>query len=230
VRVEWVRQLNRRLRPARHRVWASVLRLVGRGDLAAVYISRLAKGLFAEDETLLLYRAAREAEGPGDVAEIGSWMGRSCIVLGLALRDAGRADRRIYAIDAHVGSEEHRDFIAQHGSTFAAFQRNVADAGLTDRVEPLVMRSVDAAKVLAERRARLRLLFIDGAHDEASVREDIRSFLPLMQPGGTIALHDCEEEGGGFPGVWRAFAAELAPHVEIVGRARSLLVTRLKDG
>jgi predicted O-methyltransferase YrrM len=227
MRIEFVRRLNRRLRPLRHRVWARGLRALGREQEAAVWISRLAKGLFAEDESGLLYRSVRSIGAPGDIAEIGSWMGRSSIVMGLALRDAGSTTRRIYAIDPHMGSDEHRDFIAQHGSTFSAFLHNVAEANVDDLIEPLVMKSTDGARMLAERRVRLGMVFIDGAHDEASVREDIRSFLPLLNPRATVALHDCEENGG-FPGVWRAFQAELAPRVEILERASSLLVTRLK--
>ncbi len=227
MRIPWFRQLNRRLRPLRHRVWARGLRAIGREEDAAVWISRLAKGLFAEDESSLLYRSVRSIGAPGDIAEIGSWMGRSSIVMGLALRDAGTTTRRIYAIDPHMGSEEHRDFSAQHGSTFRAFQSNVSEAQVDDLIEPLVMKSTDGARTRAQRSVRLGMVFIDGAHDEASVREDIRSFLPLLNPRATVALHDCEENGG-FPGVWRAFQSELAPRVEVLGRASSLHVTRLK--
>ena len=226
MRIEFLRDLNRKARPLRHRVAARVYGLLGRHDVAAVWTSRLAKGMFNEHETRLLYRTARELRGVGDIAEVGSWMGRTSIILGLALQEAGAA-RKIYAIDPHVGSEEHQDFIRHHGSTFGDFQRNVANAGVATLVEPLVMRSVDGAKLLLERGVRLRMAFIDGAHDEESVRQDIRSFLPLMQPAGVMAFHDCAPDSG-FPGVWRAFQAELAPRVEIIDHVHSLLVARLR--
>jgi predicted O-methyltransferase YrrM len=225
MRIEFLRKLNRRAKPLRHHVTARVYGLIGRRDEAAVWTSRLAKGMFNPHETRLLYRTARDLRGGGDIAEVGSWMGRTSIILGLALQDA-RAARRIYAIDPHVGSEEHQDFIRRHGSTFDDFRRNVEYAGVAELIEPLVMRSEEGAKLLLERGIRLRMAFIDGAHDENSVRQDIRSFLPLMLPGGIMAFHDCEEEGG-FPGVWRAFQTELGGRAEIVDRARSLLVSRL---
>jgi predicted O-methyltransferase YrrM len=225
VRIEQLHRLNIRAKPLRHRAWARVLRAVGRPDEAAIWISRLARGSFDRDETRLLYRTARELPSGGDVAEVGSWMGRTSIILGLAVRDSGARDRRIFAIDPHMGSEEHEEFIARHGSTFPDFQRNVAKAGVSDLVEPLLVTSVEGARELATRGVRLRLAFIDGAHDEDSVRGDIRAFLPLLLPGGLLAFHDCEEDGG-FPGVWKAFSSELGRRSTIVARAHSLLVTR----
>jgi predicted O-methyltransferase YrrM len=226
MRIELLRDLNRRAKPLRHRVAARVLELMGQRDAAVVWRSRLARGMFNPHETRLLYRTARALEGDGDIAEIGSWMGRTSIILGMAVRDSG-ARRTIYAIDPHTGSEEHQDWIRRHGSTFYDFQRNVALAGVSGLIEPLVMRSQDGAKILRERGARLRMAFIDGAHDEESVRQDIRSFLPLVLPRGVIAFHDCEEAGG-FPGVWRAFQSELAPRVDVVDHVHSLLVCRLR--
>jgi predicted O-methyltransferase YrrM len=75
------------------------------------------------------------------------------------------------------------------------------------------------------------MAFIDGAHDEESVRQDIRAMLPLLEPRALVLFHDYLPEaapGTGYPGVHRAFQTELADRVEIVDRAFSLLVTRLK--
>jgi predicted O-methyltransferase YrrM len=228
VRIEFLRHTNRRLKPHRHKLWAGVLTGLGHHADAAVWLSRLAKGMFNPRESRLLYRTARSAPGPGDIAEIGSWMGRTSILLGLAVRDAGWQDCRVWAIDHHVGSEEHQEYITREGSTLEHFRRNIAGARLGSVVQELVMTSVNAAKVLAQRGVTLRMVFIDGAHDEQSVRQDIRSMLPLMRPGGIMAFHDCVPGGGGFPGVWRAFEAELGSKAEIVERADSLVVSRLR--
>ncbi len=92
------------------------------------------------------------------------------------------------------------------------------------------MTSEDGAKVLAKRGVRLRMVFIDGAHDEQSVTRDIRAFLPLLYPGAIVALHDCMPGGGGWAGVWKAYQRALAGRVDELDRATSLLVTRLKAG
>jgi predicted O-methyltransferase YrrM len=201
---------------------------MGRREDAVVNLSRVIDGWFSRDATRALYRTVRRAAGPGDIAEIGSWKGRSTVVMGLALKDGKVTDCKIYAVDHHQGSEEHQEVIAHQGSTLPIFQRNIWALGVADMVQPLVMRSDEAAKFLAGAGVRLRLLFIDGAHDEESVRQDIRQFLPLVNPRGIIALHDCEPDGGA-PGVWRAFQSELAPKVDVIARAGSLLVARLRS-
>lgn len=187
-------------------------------------------GWSTKDELRALYRAAVNAEGPGDLAEIGSWKGRSTIVLARALQDAG-ADARVWAIDHHGGSDEerHRKVLATEGSTLDAFQRNLAAARVADRIVPLVMSSKEAAADLSRRGVSLRLVFIDGAHDEPSVRADIRAVRPLLAPRGVIALHDCDIHDANFPGVWSAFRAELEGRVDVVEHTDSLLVARLKE-
>jgi predicted O-methyltransferase YrrM len=99
---------------------------------------------------------------------------------------------------------------------------------VANRIEEMVLESDEAARILTERGVRLRLLFIDGAHDEESVRQDIRNWVGLVRPGGIIAFHDCEPDGE-YPGVWKAFQSELASRVEIVDRASSLMVTKLRS-
>ncbi len=220
--------LKRALKPARRRLRAQVLTWAGRREDAIVWLSRCVPGMFRQDEIRLLYRTARDAIGPGDIAEIGSWKGRTAVTMGLALSDGGVHDCRIFAIDHHQGSAEHRERIDREGSSLKAFRDNVRKAGVQDRVEELVMSSVEGARRLADRRIRLRLLFVDGAHDELSVREDLRAFLPLMRPGALIALHDCEPEGG-WPGVWKAYQEELAAGVDELARASSLLITQLRS-
>jgi len=203
------------------RIRARWLTWRGRREDAVVRLARLAEGLFRTDEIRLLYRTVLSAAGPGDVAEIGSWKGRSTVVMGLALKDRGVDDCRLYAIDPHEG-------ILGQGSSLEDFRHNIKSLGVGEVVEELDVRSAEAAEILAARSVRLRLLFIDGAHDEESVRQDIRAFSPLVRPGGLILLHDCVEDGE-FPGVFRAYRAELAPRVTVVDCARSLLVTRLES-
>lgn len=219
---------NRALKPWRRRVRARWLTWRERREDAALQLARSAEGMFKREEIRLLYRTAHALRGEGDVAEIGSWMGRSTIVLARALRDGGQGHRRLFAIDHHRGSDEHADLVDRHGSTFGMFRSNLRRARVEGQVEPIVKRSGEAARELAERGVRLRLLFVDGAHDEASVRGDLEGFLPLVQPGGWVALHDCEPDGL-WPDVWKAYQERLAPRVEEVGRAESLLVTRLRE-
>ncbi len=218
-----IRNYGRRLR-------SRVQSARGNGVEAAVLWAWTVPGWSTKEELRALYRAAVAAEGPGDVAEIGSWKGRSTIVLARALRDAGAEEATVWAIDHHAGSDEaiHREILAKEGSTFDSFRTNIVRAGVEDGVEPLVMSSTDGAAELLRRGVVLRMAFIDGAHDEESVRADIRALVPLVRSGGIVALHDCAIEGGLFPGVWQAYCAELEGRVHVVEHTDELLVARLK--
>ena len=69
-----------------------------------------------------------------------------------------------------------------------AFNRNVRLTAARRVVNELVMTSEAALEELRAREVRLRLLFVDGAHDEASVRADLRGWVPLVRPGGLVVL------------------------------------------
>jgi predicted O-methyltransferase YrrM len=225
VRFPITNRLGLWLRPARRRLKARWLASRGRPEDAVVQLARSVPGWFREAEIRLLYRTVRDLRVPGDIVEIGSWKGRTTVVMGRALADSSSATRRIHAVDPHTGSEEHREAIAREGSTLGAFRRNLRKAGVAAFVDEHVTTSGEAAGTLEAAGVRLALLFVDGAHDEASVRRDLRAFLPRLTPGGLVALHDCEEDGP-HPGVWRAYRSELAPRADEVERAESLLVVR----
>lgn len=226
MRIAGIHGLNVALKPARRRLRAAWYTARGRRDDAVLQLSRIVPGMFRHDEILLLYHTAREAAGPGDYAEIGSWKGRTAVVQGLALQDQGITDAKIHAIDYHQGSDGTEEVIAREGSSLPHFRRNIRRMGVDGLVNEMVMRSAEAAQVLKDQGTRLRMLFIDGAHDEVSVRADITNFLPLMNPGGIIAFHDHDPD---WPGVVKAYDAELAGKVDEIGRASSLLVTRLRS-
>lgn len=133
----------------------------------------------------LLYRLARELRSANPIVEIGSWKGRSTIYLGYGSRSG--ASVPIYAVDPHTGApEQHRIFGADL-STFQEFTGNIQRAGIADLVRPVVKASVDAAK---EWSGSISLLFIDGAHDYEYVRADFDHWVPFVEPGGIVAIHD----------------------------------------
>ncbi|MCI0685797.1 MAG: class I SAM-dependent methyltransferase, partial [Sporichthyaceae bacterium] len=93
----------------------------------------------------------------GHVVEVGSYRGRSTVLLASAMR-ALRPTGRVAAIDPHEGVISLAGRPDRHGSpTYEAFQANVAAAGLTDFVE--VIRT-PSTHVVWDR--PIGLLFIDG--------------------------------------------------------------------
>jgi len=178
------------------------------------------EGWFNDPEAELLISAVRQQANrhPGriNVVEVGSYCGRSTVVLGLALRelDVGRA--RVYAIDPHHGqiSTLNQD-IVQTEPTYERFSRNIADARIADLVTPIVAYSTE---VVWDK--PVDLLFIDGWHDYEHVAADFQAFSPWLGPDSLVAFHDCADY---FPGVKR-FVSELLDRgtFRLVRQANSL--------
>lgn len=189
-----------------------------------LYVRRL-EGFLSRPKVNLVYQNVLELSGPGEIAEIGSWKGKSTVALALAVRRSGRTER-VYAIDHHHGSEEHRELLGPSGSTWPDFQQTLREAHVEDLVVPLKMKSTDGARWLAEHGVRLKFLLVDGAHDEESVAQDLRSFLPLCLSGCRIALDDAEPETW-WPGVYRAYERVLKHRAREIRWAGKMLLVEL---
>lgn len=180
-------------------------RMVGAEQAADMLYVRRLEGYLSTPKVRLLYRTALGLAGPGAIAEIGSWKGKSAVALSFAVRRSGRRDP-IYAIDHHAGVAEDTgaNTYTPQGSTWPVFLETIRAAGVEDLVHPLRMDSLAGARWLAEHSVRLKFLLVDGAHDEESVAGDLQAFFPLVLPGGRIALDDAKPDGY-CPGVYRAY-------------------------
>jgi predicted O-methyltransferase YrrM len=156
----------------------------------------------AEGDLLLagVARALAEIEEPAAVVEIGSYCGRSTVVLGSVVQ-ALAPSRRVYAIDPHDGEVGALDArLVRTPPTLARFKRTIADAGLTDVVELIQQRSYETAW---ER--PIAFLLVDGLHDYANVSRDLLHFEPWLVDGAYVAFHDYADY---YPGV-KALVHEL---------------------
>jgi MMP 1-O-methyltransferase len=140
-------------------------------------------GWLHDEEGKLLFNAARQCSGKGVIVEIGSWKGKSTSWLGHGSK-AG-AKTRIYAVDPHIGSQEHQ--VGGGVWTFEEFKRNIEASGVNDIVVPIVKTSEAAAKNFSE---RVEFVFIDGAHEYEAVKQDFDLWYPKVVEGGIIAFHD----------------------------------------
>lgn len=149
------------------------------------------EGWLSEGEAGLLHELAAGCGGRGVIVEIGSWKGKSTIILADGSRRGPRA--RVYAVDPHSGSPEH---VAKYGrvDTYGEFLANISRAGVGDLVVPVRKTSAEAAAGFG---LGVELLFIDGAHDFASVKLDFESWFPYVVEGGRVVFHDTNWEGPG---------------------------------
>lgn len=157
---------------------------------------RAAKGFMPVVEGLALYRAAAEAAALGlPVLEVGTYCGRSTILLADAARAAGVT---ALTVDHHRGSEEQQPGWEYHDptvvdpevgrmDTLPTFRRTLHAAGLEDHVVALVGRSVRVAAVWG---GKLGLVFIDGGHTDEHANGDYEGWAPHVAQGGLLVIHD----------------------------------------
>jgi Methyltransferase domain/Glycosyl transferase family 2 len=183
---------------------------------------RRVEGWLRDDEAELLIRVTRLAlkeQATPTVVEIGSYCGKSTLVLAAAAKSTCSV-ARVYAIDPHegdVGAADSAAGVTSHTPTFESFSANISAAGLTDVVEPIRRRSLDVSW-----KGPIALLFIDGLHDYFSVSRDFAHFERWLPTGAYVAFHDCDNS---YPGV-QACVEEIVAlgHYREAWRAQSLVV------
>lgn len=113
-------------------------------------------------------------------AELGVWYGKTYYNLLAALPDL-----HLIGVDAWIAcdkSEHHRDQAANRAEVYRR-REDYADRALL-----LDMTTDAAARIVTDR--SLDFVFIDAAHDYASVREDIDNWRPKLKSGGFLTGHD----------------------------------------
>jgi predicted O-methyltransferase YrrM len=179
------------------------------------------EGWMTEGQGRALHDAAADCPFGGRIVEIGSFQGRSTIVLAMAVP----ADVEIIAIDPHAGNDrgpqEMAGFEQEADADHDAFIANLARAGVANRVTHLRMFS-DAG--LAEIDGAVDVLYIDGAHRFAPARADIRDWGARVANGGTMLIHDSFSSIGVTLAILRELV--LGRRFRYVGRSRSLAIYR----
>jgi predicted O-methyltransferase YrrM len=170
-----------------------------------------------DDQARVLWDAAGAVRAPGRIVEIGSFRGRSMIVLA----SAAQPGVELVAIDPHRGSDrgpQEIDADAQRGDAdHAAFESNLTRVGVRDRVRHVRMFSLEA---LAEVVGDIDVLYIDGAHRYRPVRQDIELWGTRVGHGGTMLMHDAFNAIGVTLAQLRLLL--LSPSWRYQGRERSL--------
>jgi predicted O-methyltransferase YrrM len=171
-------------------------------------------GYLYPHEAVFLYWLARSAPGTGWIVEIGSFRGRSTLCLATGARE--RPQARVLAVDPHVYKTE------------AELLENIEHFGMADIVDPIGLPSVEAAR---DWPGRVRVLFVDGHHAKTSVEADIDAWLPHLELGGFVLLHDSTEISG-FPGPTEVARTRLrrGSVFEVVGQIGSITWGKLCGG
>ncbi len=164
-------------------------------------------GFLPADEGRALYDAAVRYLAGGVGVEIGTYCGKSTVLLGAA---AKQTDSIIYTVDHHHGSEEHQpgweyhdtslvDPVTGRFDTLPTARHTLDLAGLDEHVVAIVGKSPVVAKVWA---TPVQFVFIDGGHTEEAAQRDYDGWARWVAPGGALVIHDVfpdPNDGGQAP-------------------------------
>ncbi len=182
-------------------------------------------GWMSSDQGERLFDAARRCRTDGQIVEIGSFRGKSTVVL------ASAAPERVtvVAIDPHAGNDrgpQEIDGFEQAAATdYEAFVSNLASFAVADRVRHLRCFSDVAHDEVA---GDIDVLYIDGAHRYGPARQDIDEWGARVADGGTMLIHDSFSSIGVTMAIGRSLM--LGRRFRYVGRSRSLAEYRAELG
>jgi predicted O-methyltransferase YrrM len=170
-------------------------------------LSNEVAGFMPPDEGRALYDTALRYLRDGAGVEIGTYCGKSTLLLGAA---AQQRNSVLYTIDHHHGSEEHQpgweyhdaslvDEVTGRFDTLPTLRRTLDAADLDDTVVVIVGKSTTVAR---RWRTPLQLVFIDGGHSEPVVKADFDGWAKWVRAGGALVIHDVfpdPRDGGQAP-------------------------------
>jgi predicted O-methyltransferase YrrM len=183
------------------------------------------EGWMTQGQARELYEAAANCPADGRIVEIGSFRGRSTIVLAMA----APTGTEIVAIDPHAGNDrgpqELDGYEVAAGDDHALFESNLVAAGVRDRVTH-VREFSDRAHQRVD--GGIDVLYIDGAHRYGPALADIKDWGARVKPGGSLLIHDSFSSIGVTGAIMRALLVN--DRFRYVGRSRSLAVYRAEAG
>ena len=127
------------------------------------------------------------------IVEVGCWLGASTRFMAARLPEGGK----LYAIYHWQGSVEHQPGGDSYHQAlpylYEQFLSNTIHAGLTDKIIPLRMDSLSAAKhlmTLSKPPILPDLIYIDAGHETASVLADLNAWYPFVKDRGVLCGDD----------------------------------------
>ena len=154
---------------------------LGRAHLAAEDRVRHLPGWLRREDVLKLYELAYFANG--SILEIGSYHGKSAIIMAGAARDSG-CGATVFSLDVDTNA-------------LRPARKAAADQGVADNV--IFVRGSVRAFFRAWRGFEPSLVFVDGDHSYRGVSRDLQVLRSRVPRGAMILFHDFNDPLNGEP-------------------------------
>jgi predicted O-methyltransferase YrrM len=152
---------------------------------AAWEAARRVSGYMVENEARFLGLIAACAPVKGAIVEIGSFKGKSTVMLAKVAEHYGLGP--VVAIDPHNSPELLDHDSDPSASSYQDFLNNIQSAGVSSLVEVHHAYSSDVSSTWNR---PVRFLWIDGDHTYKGAKADFDGFFPHVVPQGMVAFHD----------------------------------------
>jgi predicted O-methyltransferase YrrM len=150
-------------------------------------------GFLLDQEGKFLFDTVTDLKVDGPViVEIGSWLGKSAVVFGSALKKKGGGTLHcvdLFNCDGDQRSKERylKDAEKIKNSLLKEFELNTRICGVNSNIKVHVGDSVEVARGW---NINIDIIFIDGDHSYAGVAADFDSWVPWVKVGGLVCFHD----------------------------------------
>jgi len=209
------RQISRFLREGLRAIKRARVRL-GTGGVEILAAHDRVEGILKLQESQLLHQLAR---GRRTIVEIGSFRGRSTVLLALG---SAECQGEVWAIDPHMPSPD-APWMPFNSTDLDAFRKNVREFGIERRVHEILSTSDQARTTWAGK--GIDLLWIDGDHTFEGASRDLSNWTPLLNPGGVVAAHDYSKHWPSVQKAWDQFMAKSSCFVHS-GRVKAIVWAR----
>ncbi|MBI4823604.1 MAG: class I SAM-dependent methyltransferase [Nitrospirae bacterium] len=163
----------------------------------ALNIARGIEGYLSDREMRFLFLLGACPTTEGSVLEIGSFKGKSTVILAKALKG-----EKIVAVDPLTSPSITDPDLKGKASAWDEFEKNIKNTGVENVVEFHQMFSHELAK---DWQRNIRLLWIDGDHTYKGTKTDFDLFSGFLKDRAIIAFHDVL----GFIGPLRVFLEDI---------------------
>lgn len=155
--------------------------------------------LYGNEYTFLQFLAKKALITQLDFVEVGSWRGKSTILLAGVLKEQ-QSSNLLYCVDNWKGGTDDDCLrLANNVNIFYEFQNNTQS--LFRYIKPIIGLSTER-ETLKKLPPKIGLLFLDGAHDYETIKEEITLYKELLDRNGIICFHDTDNPN--YPGVRNA--------------------------